>query len=237
MQSLLDSNILKVYKCYHTVIEMLVDRNYTHFKKIKDLENFEDSGEILTIEEAQYQSFDKFKELLFQNEHSLLFLTLLAEKKIESDSENSLHSKIFVFFCPNSIDVKFVRGTILEIMKFNNVRNSILVSISSLGGAITNQAAKMMASEAPAYIMELFTEKELIVNISRHRSVPQHILLSEIERDEVIKAYSAKNSNFPTIKVYDPMARYLGLRVGQMVKILRKSETAGYYTHYRICTA
>eukprot|EP00768_Dysnectes_brevis_P001969 gnl/Dysnectes_brevis/1588_a1799_2845.p1 GENE.gnl/Dysnectes_brevis/1588_a1799_2845~~gnl/Dysnectes_brevis/1588_a1799_2845.p1 ORF type:complete len:220 (+),score=27.48 gnl/Dysnectes_brevis/1588_a1799_2845:32-661(+) len=82
---------------------------------------------------------------------------------------------------------------------------------------------------------ECFHFTELLVNISHHALVPKHQVLSRTEKLTILKELKAVESQMPRIRITDPMARYMGIVCGQMVRIVRHSETAGRYVTYRLC--
>jgi DNA-directed RNA polymerase I, II, and III subunit RPABC1 len=60
------------------------------------------------------------------------------------------------------------------------------------------------------------------------------VLLSTAERDAVLTTYSATARQMPKILLTDPIARYLGLRKDDMVRIERKMANQGELPMYRI---
>ncbi|KAI9674231.1 MAG: DNA-directed RNA polymerases II 24 kDa polypeptide (RNA polymerase II subunit 5) [Caeruleum heppii] len=98
---------------------------------------------------------------------------------------------------------------------------------------ITAAALKIIPTVLPA-VIENFSEADLQVNITHHELVPKHVLLSEEEKARLLDRYRLRDAQLPRIQAADPVAKYLGLRRGQVVKIIRKSETAGRYASYRL---
>jgi DNA-directed RNA polymerase subunit H len=70
--------------------------------------------------------------------------------------------------------------------------------------------------------------------IRDHELVPEHTLLSSKEGEEVLKKYGVEASQLPKIHVDDPAAKEIGARVGDIIKIVRRSPTAKQSIYYRL---
>lgn len=77
------------------------------------------------------------------------------------------------------------------------------------------------------------------LDIRSHTLVPEHILLADEERQSVLEKYQISIDNLPKILITDPAIRFIGTEErpivpGDVVKILRKSPTAGIAIAYRV---
>jgi DNA-directed RNA polymerase I, II, and III subunit RPABC1 len=85
--------------------------------------------------------------------------------------------------------------------------------------------------------LQVFDIKQLQFNISHHVLVPKHELVNdEAEVKDIVERFSIKSKfQLPIILKTDAMAKYLGLKNGDIVRITRTSPTAGEYISYRCC--
>jgi DNA-directed RNA polymerase subunit H len=69
--------------------------------------------------------------------------------------------------------------------------------------------------------------------VSTHFLIPKHELLTKEETSTFLARQNASPSQFPYILNTDPLAKEVGARPGDLVRITRRSETAGSSTYYR----
>jgi DNA-directed RNA polymerase I, II, and III subunit RPABC1 len=84
--------------------------------------------------------------------------------------------------------------------------------------------------------IQVFEMKNLLYNVTKHELVPLHEVMNDADVLEVMERFNIKiKAHLPHILSSDPVAQYLALRAGQVVRIKRSSPSAGTYEGYRLC--
>ena len=74
-------------------------------------------------------------------------------------------------------------------------------------------------------------------NILNHELVPKHIVLTNKESEEFRQKFNITNDKqIPDISRFGPVSQLIGIRPGNICKIIRPSKTAISTEFYRICT-
>ncbi len=76
-------------------------------------------------------------------------------------------------------------------------------------------------------------DQKIAIKFTEHLLVPKHEIAQEDEREKIIKVFNASLAQFPQILSSDPVVREIGAKQGDLIKITRKSQTAGESIYYR----
>ena len=90
--------------------------------------------------------------------------------------------------------------------------------------------------EEDGKFINIININRLQFNILKHSMVPNHRILNDEEKEDIIKKYNIIDDNIPEISRYDPVAQVIGLRPMQYCEILRSSKTSITSLFYRICS-
>merc|ERR1712226_474354 len=201
-----------LWRIRKTIMQMCHDRDY--IVKQEELDQ--------TLDEFK----DEFGSKPSQDQPKRKDLTVLVMKY--SDPSDQL----IVFFPDeknSKVGVKTLKSY-CDKMQTEKIFRGILV----VNSGMTPSAKKMVTEMLPKYVLEMFTEQELLINITEHELVPMHQVLTDEEKIELLKRYKITDILLPRIQKIDPISRYYGVQAGQVFKIIRRSETAGRYVTYRL---
>ncbi len=67
-----------------------------------------------------------------------------------------------------------------------------------------------------------------------HILVPKHELLKKKEAEEILNVLGIDKEDLPKIKAEDPIAKEIGAKPGDIIRIIRDSPTAGKSVVYRL---
>eukprot|EP01147_Barroeca_monosierra_P002309 gene2309-5294_t len=214
MQSAGDKNNLELFRLYKAWVvskQMCADRGY------------------LVTKEMTEMPFDQWNDLYGERIGHLegrRELSYFARKE-----SGDFHDQLLVYF-PNDPDVS---TSLIKSIHAKLQQEGASRAIIVYKGKLSNTVRKVITPLRELdFFFEFFTEAEMAVNVTRHRLVPKHEVLSEAEKQALLQRYSITADKLPVMQDTDPVARYLGLGEGQVVRIVRASETAGRYITYRI---
>lgn len=88
---------------------------------------------------------------------------------------------------------------------------------------------------------QIFNIKDLQINITKHSLQPKFEIITN--PDDIKEVYNQYNliiddkikQLFPYILKTDPISKYYGLKPGNLLKIIKNSESSGEYITYRLC--
>lgn len=176
------------------------------------------------------------------------------EHEVDVDKDEFYNDKNVIEFHTSNTTIIFaltkkLRKNILEelkdssdditkfIEKYNNKSNIILVFSNDTNSTPIvqqlNKYDKILQKKGGS--LQYFHVKNLLFNPTKHNLVPKHVKMTQEEISEMMEKYMIKKPQMPFILHTDVIAKWLGLKHGDVVKIERLNENSGISYYYRVC--
>ena len=165
-------------------------------------------------------------------------LDMLLEKK-EENPVTKRKNKIYIrYYLGKTIRPSNLQEMIDDLFNLEEILKKddtlFIIIKDEINETLTNELKHIWESDGIFIVIENI--KRLQFNILDHELVPKHTIVPESEVVNIMKKYNITDKiQFPDISRFDPVARAIGLRPGQLCHIVRSSKTAIKADYYRIC--
>jgi len=165
-------------------------------------------------------------------------LDMLLEKK-EEHPVTKRKNKIYIrYYLGKMIRPSNLQEMIDDLFNLEEILTKddtlFIIIKDEINETLTNELKHIWESDGIFIVIESI--KRLQFNILKHTLVPEHRILNNNEVTEIMKKYNITDkAQFPDISRFDPVARVIGLRPGEVCHIIRPSKTAIDANYYRVC--
>ena len=122
-------------------------------------------------------------------------------------------------------------------MEERGVDRIIVITEGRITHAVKKRARehnyKALKNGAKSKPVELLPKSFPVFDIFKHRLVPKHEILNEEEKQQILTKYKVQPYQIPHIKSIDPVVKAIGAIPGDVLRIIRKSQTAGEHIAFR----
>lgn len=200
---------------------------------------------ILNILEQTGYNVDDFKEFSMQELHSIIQNNQLDICVSRDDNEdNNIGKKVLVHFYEvlsknnKTLRDKNIDNLIEEVFYIQQQLQAndrlIIVVNDDPNDTLINYLK--LQWEKNNILVNVISLKRLQFNILQHKMVPNHVILSNKDKDEFYEKYNIVNiKQIPEISRFDPVAQVIGIKPGEICEIKRPSKTAIDALYYRAC--
>lgn len=165
-------------------------------------------------------------------------LDMLLEMK-EPNKTTNIKNKMYIrYYLSKTLRPNNLEEMIDDLFNLEEVlkKNDTLFIIikDEINETLTNELKQIWERDGIFIVIESI--KRLQFNILNHVLVPEHKVMSEEDAQKMMQYYNViDKSQLPDISRFDPVARVIGLRPGQICHIIRPSKTAIKTDYYRVC--
>jgi DNA-directed RNA polymerase subunit H (RpoH/RPB5) len=201
------STISNIYKSRKILLNILEKRGFI----IEDYNNF-------GINEIQIMSLNNQLDMLLNNKDNKKIYVKYHSNKLRDTHINEYIDDLFNIEEHLGKDDELliiikdqrINDTLEEYMNYIFVKENIFVNIINI--------------------------QEILFNILDNVMVPEHKILTNKEKEYIYEKYNImEDSELPEISRFDPVAKIIGLRPGELCEITRSSKTSITSKYYRLC--
>ena len=206
--------ISQIYKSRNTILDLMSKQGYN----ITDYTNF---------------SVSEVNSMKQNNQ-----LDMLLEKMNEDDDsgkKNKIYIRYYLGKALRPANLQEMIDDLFMLTETLNKNDTLFIIIKDEPNeTLINELKHIWEKDGIFIVIENI--KRLQFNILNHVLVPQHTVLHDSEVKNIMEKYNITSKvQFPDISRFDPVARVIGLRPGQVCHIIRPSKTAIEANYYRVC--